>query len=196
MRKHVTWRSLVVHPSLVALCVGMMACGGGGDSAPAAGRGTVASYSHDADDSLSHRSSLERNDDNEVLYYGRAANARETRTATAFVKRYFAAAVAADGARVCSMFLPQLVKGITLDRNEPAYMRGKNCTEIMTKLFEHRHRLYVTEAAGLKIAGVRVTASTAFVLLSFNGIRERRYMGVERAGGTWKLEALTDSEYP
>lgn len=40
------------------------------------------------------------------------------------------------------------------------------------------------------------TTKTAFVLLAFKGIRERRFMGVERFGNAWKLEALMDSQYP
>jgi hypothetical protein len=153
----------------------------------------------DIDDSGAYNSPGETEDDNEVTNYGREANSNDLHTATAFAKLYFAAAVANDGATACSLMLPKLAKAIPGGYGkapDPIYMRGNTCTEVMTKFFEHRHQLLLKEAAGLEVTGVRRTTRTAFILLAFKGIRERRYMGVEQAGHTWKLEALLDSEYP
>ena len=152
---------------------------------------------YDEDDRAPRR--VEEKDDEEIEIYGRPATPAEHRAAVAFAKSYFAAAAAEDGARACKLLLPRLAKGIGgsyESRGDPSYLRGKTCPEVMTKLFRHRHKLMAAEAAGLEVTDVRVTTSTAFILLAFKGIVERRFMGVERFGKTWKLEALLDSQYP
>jgi hypothetical protein len=152
---------------------------------------------YDEDDTA--RRKVEDRDDEEVEHYGRAATPAEARSAAAFAKSYFATAVAENGAAACSLLSPWLSRGLGGSYEKPpnpTYLRGKTCAEVMTKLFKHRHRLMTAEAAGLQVTSVRVTAGTAFVLLAFKGIRERRFMGVERFGKTWKLEALLDSQYP
>lgn len=141
----------------------------------------------------------EENDDEEIEIYGRPANAAEWQSAIAFVKSYYAAAVAENGATACTLLVPSLAQDIggSYEKpSEPYYLHGKTCAEVMTKLFKYRHKLLTAENAGLEVTDVRATSQTDFILLAFKGIRERRYMGVLRDGDTWKLEALTDSPYP
>jgi hypothetical protein len=154
---------------------------------------------YDEDDTASRK--VEERDDEEIEIYGRPATAAEYRSAAGFAKSYFAAAAAEDGATACTLLVPPLAKAIAGDYekpSDPSYLRGKTCAQVMTKLFKHRHKLMAAEAAGLEVTDVRVsrTTKTAFVLLAFKGIRERRFMGVERFGKAWKLEALMDSQYP
>lgn len=152
---------------------------------------------YDEDDSASRK--LEENDDQEIEIYGRPASPAERQSAIAFAQSYFAAAAAENGAAACQLLVPSLASSLGGKYEKapnPSYLGGKNCTEVMTKLFEHRHKLMAAEAAGLEVTDVRVTSRTAFILLAFKGIRERRYMGVERDGNMWKLEALIDSQYP
>lgn len=152
---------------------------------------------YDGDDGSSPKT--EAKDDEEIEIYGRPATPAEYRSTVAFVKSYFAAAAAGDGTEACGLLLPGLAKDIggSYEKpGEPAYLHGKTCPEVMTKLFKHRHKLMVAAAAGLEVTDVRVTAKTAFVLVAFKGVREPRYLGIERYGDTWKLEALIDSPYP
>jgi hypothetical protein len=154
---------------------------------------------YDEDDIGSRK--VEENDDEEIEIYGRPATAAEHRSTVAFAKSYFAAAAAEDGAAACTLLVPTLAKAIAGDYekpSDPSYLHGKTCAQVMTKLFKHRHKLMTAEAAGLEVTDVRVsqTTKTAFILLAFKGIRERRFMGVESFGKAWKLEALMDSQYP
>lgn len=156
------------------------------------------SDTYDQDDHASR--ALEQGDDREIEVYGRPATAAEWRAATAFVHNYYRFAAAENGAAACSLFTPRLresMGGGQYDKpGNPSYLRGKTCPEVMTKLFKHRHKLMSSQAAGLEVTDVRVTTRTTFILLAYKGIRERRYMGVERVGNTLQLEALIDSKYP
>jgi len=153
---------------------------------------------YDEDDTATRR--LEQHDDVEIEIYGKPATPAEWQATEAFARGYFAAAVAEDGARACPMlasWLGPTLGGSYEGPKDPTYLHGKTCPEIMTKLFKHRHRLMAKEAKGLEVTDVRVTGHTAFILLAFKGIRERRFMGLEREGANgWKLEALMDSQYP
>jgi hypothetical protein len=212
---------------LLLACAGPLSCGSGSDTSTKQGGAsaasttiatTVASTSripkskiplkapsrpgiddtYDEDDAASYR--VENHDDAEIEIYGKPATPGEWRATEAFARGYFAAAAAEDGARACPMLTSWL--GPTLGGSyegtlDPVYLHGKTCAEVMTKLFEHRHRLMAKEAKGLEVTDVRVTPHTAFILLAFRGVRERRFMGLERQGANnWKLEALTDSQYP
>jgi hypothetical protein len=152
---------------------------------------------YDEDDKASRK--VEENDDVEIEIYGHPANAAEWKVATAFVKKYYAAAAAENGAAACLLLDPLAANGLggSYEKpSDPAYLHGKTCAEVMTKLFKHRHKLMTAENAGLEVTDVRATNETDFILLAFKGIRERRFMGVQRNGHTFQLEALTDSQYP
>jgi hypothetical protein len=152
---------------------------------------------YDEDDTAPRR--VEEHDDEEIEIYGKPASPSEWQAAAAFAKAYFTAAAAEDGAAACGLLVPSLAQGTGGNYekpSDPSYLHGKTCAEVMRKLFKHRHKLMAAEAAGLEVTDVRVTPRTAFVLLAFKGIRERRFMGVERYGKGWKLEALIDSQYP
>jgi hypothetical protein len=153
---------------------------------------------YDEDDKAVRR--VEQHDDAEIEIYGKPASPAEWQATEAFARAYFSAAAAEDGARACPMLASWLgpsLGGSYEGGKNPSYLHGKTCPEVMTKLFIHRHRLLVKEAKGLEVTDVRVTGHTAFILLAFKGIRERRFMGLEREGtNSWKLEALTDSQYP
>jgi hypothetical protein len=152
--------------------------------------------SYDGDDHNPNNTS-ENNDDPER--HGRPATLAERQSVTEFVEKYYTAAVANNGAVACSLLIPSLVNGIggSYERpGDPSYLHGKTCAQVMTKLFEHEHKLIAAEAAGLEVTGVRVGSGMAFGLLAFKGAREPRYLGVERYDNTWKLRGLTESPYP
>jgi hypothetical protein len=141
----------------------------------------------------------ENNDDAEVERFGRAATQEESQSATAFAHEYYAAAAIGDGATACSLMVPSLAVatgGRYEKPGDPKYLAGKTCFEVMTKLFRHEHKLAVKKAAGLHVTGVRVSETTGRILVAFTGIRDRRYLGVQRSTSGWRLEALTDSAYP
>jgi hypothetical protein len=206
---------------IVTFCMGVLACGDAhkgttarvGESAKARTRaangfGLSINDADDSDDMSTTNTKGEKTDDQEVDFYGHAANPVDKRAVTTFAKRFMAAAAAEDGATACSLLLPSLAESLPSTYGKKGsglpYLRGSTCAAVMSKLFTHFHRQFAAEAAGLEVTGVRVAGKTAsaspgkiaFALLSFKGSHERRYMGVERFGKGWKLEALRDSEYP
>jgi hypothetical protein len=141
------------------------------------------------------------NDDVGLVQYGNAASPTDKLAVTAFVERYFQAAAAADGATLCSLMVSGLAAALAKELSKlsrPSYMRGKTCAQIMSKLYRYRHPQFATEAARFELAGVRVNGNKAYALLAFMGITERRFIPLEREGGTWKMKPieLADSEYP
>jgi hypothetical protein len=166
-----------------------------GTSSGAKGHGEPANDADDGD----FLTPEDRNDDHEVVEYGHAAGAADKQVVTAFARRYVKAAAAEDGATACSMIIPSLVKLIPKSYGRPAdssYMIGNTCAEVMSKLFKHLHRELATEAAGLRVTGVRVRGNRAYALMAFTTTPEPRYLVVERVGGVWKTNELIYGNFP
>jgi hypothetical protein len=126
-------------------------------------------------------------DDTAARNYGRAPSSDEKRELTAFVKRYYAAAVVGDGATACSMFVATFAKSVTQefgrDTAGPSYLRSATtCQEIVTLLFQHLH---VQVSVPQQIVRVRVKGNHGLVLLG--GVSTpASYLELEREGGAWK----------
>lgn len=138
-------------------------------------------------------------DDDAERRYGHAASAPVRRVVTALVKRYFAAAIARDGASACTMIYPAIANSIpeTLGGSAgPPDLRGsKTCPEIMTKLFEQNHAQLSVYARLLQIDAVRVDGKRALTILRFKGLPARQ-IAAELEHGVWTIEGLLDSELP
>jgi hypothetical protein len=191
--------------------VGVTACSGAGKKGTGAtsqassaatgtssGATTTGSHFNDAEDG-DERTPTDNNDDSLVLEYGHVANAADRLAVTAFVKRYYAAAAAADGATVCPMLVPYIVEIVPYDYAPaagPPSLRGKPCAVVMSKLLERHHRRLVVDLAGLEVTAVRVAGSKAFALLAFTTTPERRFISVVRERSTWKMEEVIDGSFP
>ncbi len=136
------------------------------------------------------------NDDAEILAYGETANTKDRRQVAALVKRYYAVAVAGDGADGCSLTY-SLVDESTVedyDQSHPS-QRGKSCAEVMSKLFEQDHAQLIAGYAKFHVTGVRVGGNRGYALLGV-GARPERYLLIHRESGAWKIEALVESTLP
>lgn len=135
---------------------------------------------------------------NSTLDFGKAASPSEQRTITMLVKRYYAAALAENGAAACSMIYSTLVEAIPEDYGQsppgPPYMRGTTCPAVMTLLFKHYHDQLALEVPRLQVARVRLKEHHGLAILSFGKRLAERQINVAREGHVWKLEALIDSE--
>jgi hypothetical protein len=137
-------------------------------------------------------------DDNVVRRYGHAADAIDEHAITALVKRYFATAVAHDGAAGCSMILSTVARSIPEDIGRPPgppYLRGNTCAAVVSKVFNVNHKQLGAYAAALRITGVRVDHDHGVAVLGFRMLPGRE-IRVERQGGAWKIEGLLDRELP
>jgi hypothetical protein len=136
---------------------------------------------------------------NSVLDFGHAASASEKQTITALVKRYYAAALAGDGAKACAMLYSTLAEAVPEDYGQSPpgqpYMRGTTCPAVMALLFKHFHKQLAVEVPVLKVSRVRLDEHHGLAVLTFGNLPERD-ISVAREGHVWKIEALLDSELP
>jgi hypothetical protein len=139
----------------------------------------------------------ESSDNNVVLNSANPAGARDRQAITTLIGRYYAAAVAEDGGKACSMLA--LAEAVVEDYGEslgPSYLRGgKTCREVMIKLFKYFHRRIAVDVSVLKVARVRLQEHQGLVVLRFGDMPERQ-IAVRREAGTWKVDALLDSPLP
>jgi len=191
--------ALVVGMLLVALLGG---CGGGAQSAgktndfPPAPVETRVDADHDEDigapfDDTNHRSEFD-------LY--RPASPADRRAIVALVKSYYAAALAEDGARGCSLLYSTLAESTVEDDSRepdsPPYMRGQStCAGVLHALFHHYHLQLAYELPKRSIWRVRVEGLYGYVFMRFGALPERQ-TGVEREGRVWKMSRLYDVGLP
>lgn len=137
-------------------------------------------------------------DDGPVLRFGHAASTADRRAIEAVVKRYFAAAATKDGAAACSIITTPLAKSVPEDLGQPpgpAFLSGKTCAVVMSKLFKESSLQFTTYAKRLRVVGVRLDRGRGFAILGFRDLPGRR-IDVAREGGVWKIQALVDGELP
>jgi hypothetical protein len=206
MRCHPHARLALAPAAAVLLSVGVGACGGaGGGAAGSSGSAphavTAAAVAKlplperqpDSEyDSDSYQGEPD-NDNNHV--FGHPAAAAEVSEITALVKRYYAAAAASDGAAGCSLLYSTFAEGVAEDYGQLAGLsqaQGATCAEVMSKLFERRHRQLSADNATLKVVAVRVLGKRGSVMLDFGGTHGR-YLEVHGELGRWKVDSLFDS---
>jgi len=141
---------------------------------------------------------------NGVLAFGRPAALAEQGAITALIKRYYAAALAENGARGCSMLYSTIAEAAVEDDAQPPgppYMRGaKSCAEVLTLLFKHYHVQLAAETPKLQVTHIRLQEHRGFALLHFGALAEREIaVGREPLGHgryTWKMNTIYDEELP
>jgi hypothetical protein len=128
-------------------------------------------------------------DDGAILSFGRPASVRDTRAISAAVSRYYAAALAHEGSRACSMIDPGLARAVPLDygRLGPSYLHGgKTCAAVLERLFKHEQRQL---PAAIQITDVRVDGDAGLAFFGSRAIAASDIF-LERKNGSWKIEQL------
>jgi hypothetical protein len=149
----------------------------------------------DRDGVVRERDGYFDDDDGIVRGYGHPASVPDMHAAKMLIKRYYAMAVAANGATGCSLLYRTYAASVVEDQGSnagPRYLRGKSCAIVMTKLFKHMSRSLVKPMA---IRAVRVRGETAYVLLG-SKMRPASYFRLHREGKRWKLYGLLDRPLP
>lgn len=127
-------------------------------------------------------------DDNPAAY-GPLADTIDRRAVAALAKRYYAAAVAEDGAKACAMINPTLANSVVEDYGRPpgpAYLRGNTCAQVMTRLFSHSHAELTTDFV---VTEVRVNGNHAYAFLGSKKMPASTFQAIRRRG-TWKSVGL------
>jgi hypothetical protein len=203
--------------AIAAIAAGVCACGGASTgtqsashaSSSAAPSSSTAATGASNNTSTTDYTKADSDKDNDIgaphddtnnnseLDFGHAANAADKRTVTALVKRYYATALAGDGAKACSMIYSTLAEAVPEDYGQPPgplYMRGaKTCPAAMALLFKHFHTLLTLEVPKLEVTRVRLIEHHGYALLSFGELPEREIL-VAREGRVWTMNGLFDSE--
>lgn len=134
-------------------------------------------------------------DDNIVRGYGHAPSPPEQRALIAFVKGYFGAGAAEDGATACSMIIASISKAIPEDYGSgagPSYLRGKTCAVVMGLLFKHLHGQMT---APITVSAVRVRGNEARIVVG-SPATPVSYLPMKRERGAWKLIGLIGTPLP
>jgi hypothetical protein len=216
-------KSLLTLPAILVLSVAATSCGSAGKgvshgarvvaattASPGASPGGasnststphfpgVRQYPGDVDGDNDH------NDDEGMRTPGHEADAADLRAIAATVKRYYATAVAGDGARACAMLSSPIVKTVPIEygRYGAPYLHDDTCAEVLSKLFEHFHRQILTEAARLKVIAARLEGDHGYAALRTRTpcipgrcVLDTRILTltkvlVKREGSSWKIESL------
>jgi hypothetical protein len=154
----------------------------------------------DADRDNDIHAAADDTNNNRVLSFGHDAVPSERRAITALVKRYYAAALAEDGARGCALLYSTLAEAAPEDDSRepgtPAYMHGQTtCAGVLHALFHHYHAQLAAELPKLQITSVRLEEHKGFAFLRFGKLPERK-ISVQRERHTWKMSQIFDEELP
>jgi hypothetical protein len=207
--------------TLALLGFAVAACGGGSKGAGpvsrtssrvvasggAAATSTTPNQSYfrgDGDDDDIDEKNRDDHDNYTVHRYGHKASAADGRAIISLVKRYYATAVAGDGARGCSLIYAHFANDPNLGTIAEGYpvapsvppLRGKSCAHIMSLLFKESHRQLAAELAGLQVTDVRVKGRHGLALLAFRATPERLIPVEREGGGAWKVASLFDKALP
>ncbi len=129
-------------------------------------------------------------DDRQAFAYGHAPGAATLRAVGTVVRRYFAAASAANGAAACVLLEPGLARTVPEDNagpRDPAYVRGaKSCPEVLARLFAHYHEEL---AAPVTVYAVRVLGAEAHAIVASRTLPAGSVFLIHR-GHAWQLERL------
>ncbi|MFZ1926565.1 MAG: hypothetical protein WAU42_10525 [Solirubrobacteraceae bacterium] len=178
----------------IALSFALPACGDSSKSTPPAPSGealVTAYFPHDKNDR--DNDSDHNNDDAKNLNYGSAASPTELRETRSLVRRYYAAAVAANGAQACALLVPFFAESVVEQYGHLPSASGRTCAAVMSKIFRNYHAQIASKNATLRIPDVRVQNERALVILEFPSIPEVRQIHLRRIGDKWRLLELLDS---
>lgn len=119
----------------------------------------------------------------------------EKRAIVALVRDYYAASVAGEGARACTLVVSELASGLSAQSVQPG-SDSNGCAGGMTALLEREHgRLSADDVPTMTIIGVHLKGTLGLVVLGFARMPESQII-VQREGHEWKLGTLVDSYMP
>lgn len=142
-----------------------------------------------------------RNDDEGVLNYGHPADPTDTRMVSATVRAYYAAAVADEGARACSLIFSLQAEEVIPETYSRQSRSGtppveEPCAVVMSRLFKQEHHHLAAKTPTLEVTGVRVEGPLALALLSFAATPGPHDIKLRREGDTWRINELFDNGLP
>jgi hypothetical protein len=176
--------------ALVPLCLGLGACGSTAKDSRSDAGATTASAQPRGDedrDNGGHLSYLD-GDDASMSDFGRPAGAGEARAIAALVRRYYAAAAEASGAKACALLYYILAESLPEEYGRPPgplYLSGaSSCQAVLARVFSHFHSQL---AQAPTVRAVRVEGDRAQALLAWSSLPAGS-IELRREGSAWKLD--------
>jgi hypothetical protein len=184
-------KSLLALLTAALACIVMPTCGDTASSRISAGSYLKSDGDRDNDDRSSPIETVEKSDTLIPWTYGKEAGRADKRAITAFVKRYYAAAAAGDGARACSLLYSTLAAGLGEGQDQP--LPSRTCAAVVSLLFEQqRQRLAADDVATMTVVDVRIEGDDGIATLGFRTMPVGQFR-VKRERGAWKVDALLDT---
>jgi hypothetical protein len=134
-------------------------------------------------------------DDAPVRFFGHEASGRDRREIVGLMRRYYAAAARADGAKACRMIHTLTIESIR-EEYEERTGRSASCASIVADLFRRRRHQLALDSATLEIASIRVGEDSALVLVDFAKAPLPNHIAAHREAGAWKIWELFDGHMP
>jgi hypothetical protein len=137
-------------------------------------------------------------DDRVIVTWGRAADKRDRLAVAAVIGAYYQAAVAGNASKACSLIYTLFAEAIPEDYGQPPgppSLRGSTCEAVLTKFFHQEHAKFASEAASLRVTGVRVKEKQGRALLGFT-TAPAAYLDMQKERGNWRLVGLLGATLP
>lgn len=150
----------------------------------------------DADKDNDIGAAADDTDNRRDFAFGHAVSPSVSGAVTALVKRYYAVALAGQGARGCAMLYSTIAEGLVEDDSRepggPPYMRGAStCTQVLDALYHHFHAQFAAEVPILQVTSVRLQGGYGYAFLRFGSMPERE-IPVKREGRVWRMAQTYD----
>lgn len=149
----------------------------------------------DGDEDTDDENPAARGNDEQPLLdsYGPPSSPAEARTIAALVKRYYAASLAGNAARACSMLSADLAASLAAHN---AQGTQTSCAQPMSVLLEQQHQRFVAEdVATMLVTAVHVKGNLGLSVLAFRKTPESQIILVHE-GGVWRIDALFGTYMP
>jgi hypothetical protein len=179
---------------MICALVVFIGAGCGGSSKDVSSSAQLSDSSQTTGATGAHSSPSKRppQNDDYISTYGQEASGADRQAILKLVENYYAAAVADDGARACTLIYSTLAKAVPEDYGKPPGppdTRGKTCAVVMSKFFKRAPGQPFSTLATTRTTGVRIIGDHAFVQLTSKSMPTGE-ISVLREGRSWKIETL------
>jgi bacteriophage exclusion system BrxC/D-like protein len=135
-------------------------------------------------------------DNDIVMTFGHAADARDMQAVASLLNVYYKAAASGDGRKACSL-LYWLYAETTVEEHNRGKASGsrETCAQLAAKLFHQHHGELAEDVKAIDVAVLRVKGKRGSALVRFGTTRER-LVSVQLDHGAWRMNTLLDNGAP
>jgi hypothetical protein len=126
--------------------------------------------------------------DESIASFGHTAKGRESDEIIAPLLAFFAAKASGDYARACGLLESYMYRQLAYaaKQEKPGRLKHKNCSGVMEALLEPISHRFLSQAAQIDVALVKVESNRAYVVYSTPGVSSA-IMYMHRESGEWMV---------